>query len=412
MVSNTAEMPGGDQPKMLIASLALIFDQADGTAAHQRITETLTARNAISLLASPVSWGKYAVVEMVLAVNPNGYIIMADADGNTSFGQQIEGFAIALKRGTGATYADFDGADAESGEPLEDPDLEHPSGGRSVLIGSLKESEVLLFAGATKTAWHYLDTAQGPVAVHEGYMPEIMLSKSVFPAVMLSHIGPRYSMVFWFARQSRKLHGFPAFGHGWSVASSPVLAAVPGTPAAEVNDFLVREWLAPDTESIGELSEYGLAPEVIDDLVTAFSGSGSLEKVREVLSILGHDPQLADYLEATELPAVARLIEPQGFSGTIASGMSADARGATGWRKFFNVLAWRPRTQLIWGAIEALIAVALIVLTDWKDPWLSTWMVIVITAFWGIDAISNLGIGLSRIRKASRSIDTGRSPKS
>lgn len=412
MVSNTTDVQGGDQPKMLIASLALIFEEADSATAHQRISETLKARAAISLLAAPVSWGSYAVIEMVLAVHPDGYIIMADEAGNTSFGQQIEGFAIALKRGTGAKYADFDGADAESGEPIEDPALEHPSGGRSVLIGALKESEVLLFAGATKTAWQYVDSAHGPVAVHEGYMPEIMLSKSVLPAIMLSRIGPRYSMVFWFSGQGRKLHGFPAFGHGWSVASNPVLETAPDTPAAEVADFLTREWLAPDTESISELSEYGLAPEVIDDLVASFSGSGSIDQIREVLGILGYAPDLANYLEATELPAGARLLEPQSFSGTIASGMSADARGATGWRKFFNVLAWRPRTQLIWGAIEAFIAVALIVLTDWKDPWLSTWVVIVITAFWGIDAISNLGIGLARIRKASRSTDSGRSPKS
>ncbi|PQZ92288.1 hypothetical protein CQ018_12350 [Arthrobacter sp. MYb227] len=382
---------------MLIASLALIFDQADAATAHQRISETLKARAAISLLAAPVSWGAYAVVEMVLAVNPDGYIIMADAAGNTSFGQQIEGFAIALKRGTGAKYADFDGADAESGEPIEDPALEHPSGGRSVLIGALKESEVSLFAGATSTAWNYLSTEHGPVAVHEGYMPEIMLSKSVFPAVMLSHIGPRYSMVFWFASQGRKLHGFPAFGHGWSVASEPVLATLPGTPAADVTEFLTREWLAPDTESIGELSEYGLAPEIIDDLVSAFSGSGSMDKVRDVLTILGHAPELADYLDAAELPADARLVEPRGLGGTIATSMSADARVATGWRKFFNVLSWRPRSQIMWGAIQALIAVAFLTLTDWNDPWATQWIAILVTAYWGIDSLTNLGIGFYRV---------------
>lgn len=399
MASNATAVQGGDQPKMLIASLALIFDEADGATAFQRISETLTARAVISLLAAPVSWGSYAVIEMVLAVSPDGYIIMSDESGNTSFGQQIEGFAIALKRGTGAKYADFDGADAESGEPIEDPALEHPRGGRSVLIGALKESEVLLFASATKTAWQYFDTAQGPVAVHEGYMPEIMLSKTVLPAVMLSHIGPRYSMVFWFAGQSRKLHGFPVFGHGWSVAAHPVLAAVPDTPAAEATDFLNREWLAPDTESIGELSEYGLAPGVIDDLVTAFSGSGSMDKIREALAILGHDPQLADYLEATDLPAEARLIEPQGFGRSVAAGVSADARAAKGWSKFFNVFAWRPRTQLIWGIVQAFIAVGFLALTDWNDPWAPTWVAILVAGYWVVDSLGNLGISIYRLTK-------------
>lgn len=403
MVSNTTDVQGGDQPKMLIASLALIFEEADSATAHQRISETLKARAAISLLAAPVSWGSYAVIEMVLAVNPDGYIIMADEAGNTSFGQQIEGFAIALKRGTGAKYADFDGADAESGEPIEDPALEHPSGGRSVLIGALKESEVLLFAGATKTAWKYVDSAHGPVAVHEGYMPEIMLSKSVLPAIMLSRIGPRYSMVFWFSGQGRKLHGFPAFGHGWSVASNPVLETAPDTPAAEVADFLTREWLAPDTESISELSEYGLAPEVIDDLVASFSGSGSIDKIREVLGILGYAPDLANYLEATELPAEARLIEPRGLGGTIATSMRADARVATGWRKFFNVLSWRPRSQIIWGTIQALIAAAFLTLTDWQDPWAPLWVTIIVTAYWAIDSLTNLGIGLFRLVNRNKS---------
>ncbi|MFL4472396.1 hypothetical protein ACIPVK_00140 [Paeniglutamicibacter sp. MACA_103] len=390
-------------PEWLIASMALIFDEPSGIQAHRRIKDTLRARQSISLLAEPVSWGELSVIEMVVAVNPEGFIVMADESGEIAFGQQIEGFAIALKRGTGARWADFDGVDAESGEPVGDEALEHPTGGRSVLLGSFKESEVALFAGATKTAWHHFSTEHGDVAVHEGYMPEIMLSKSSFPAIMLSRLGPRFSMVFWFEGQSRKLHGYPGFGHGWSVAAQPVLDTVPGTRADEVAAFLTREWLAPDLESIAELSTYGIGQDVITQLNEALAGSGSVDKLRTVLEIFGRSSSLADYVEEGPLPQTARLVEPRGIGGTIVSGMRADARAAKGIRKFFNVLSWRPRTQVIWGVAEALVAVALVVLTDWRQPWWPFWAVAVIAAFWGIDALTNIGVGAWRMARARRS---------
>ena len=382
--------------------MALIFDEPSGIQAHRRIGDTLRARQSIALLADPVSWGKLSVIEMVLAVNPEGFIVMADESGDIAFGQQIEGFAIALKRGTGARWADFEGVDAESGEPVADEALEHPTGGRSVLLGSFKESEVALFAGATKTAWRHFATEHGDVAVHEGYMPEIMLSRSTFPAIMLSRLGPRFSMVFWFEGQSRKLHGYPGFGHGWSVAAQPVLQSVPGTPAAEVSDFLTREWLAPDLESIAQLAEYGIGQDMITQLDEALAGSGSVEKLRTVLRIFGRAPALADYVEEGALPPAATLVEPRGLGSTIARTMSADAREATGLRKFFNVLAWRPRTQIIWGACEALVAVALVLLTDWQQPWLPFWAVALIAALWGVDALANIGIGAWRLLRAGR----------
>lgn len=403
MASSPRTEPGGEGPPWLIASMALIFDEPTGTEAHRRISETLRARQSIALLAEPVSWGELSVIEMVLAVNPEGFIVMADAEGNTSFGQQIEGFAIALKRGTGARWADFDGVDAESGEPIDDAALEHPTGGRSVLLGTFKGSEVALFAGATKTAWHHFSTGSGDVAVHEGYMPEITLSRATFPAIMLSRLGPRFSMVFWFEGQSRKLHGYPGFGHGWSVAAAPVLQVAPGTPAAEVTDFLSREWLAPDLDSIAELAEYGIGKDMIARLNEALGGSGSVDKMRAVLQIFDRDPALADYVEEGTLPETARLVEPKSLGGTIASGMSADAREATGIRKFFNVLSWRPRTQVIWGVVEALVAVALVVLTDWQQPWWPFWAVAIIAAFWGVDALTNLVIGGWRLVKARQS---------
>ena len=403
MASSPQEPAGGGKPEWLIASMALIFDEPSGLQARRRIRDTLRARQSISLLAEPVSWGKLSVIEMVVAVNPEGFIVMADASGDIGFGQQIEGFAIALKRGTGARFADFDGVDAESGEPVADEGLEHPTGGRSVLLGSFKESEVALFAGATKTAWHRFSTEHGDVAVHAGYMPEIMLSKSTFPAIMLSRLGPRFSMVFWFEGQNRKLHGYPGFGHGWSVAAQPVLDAVPGTKAAEVADFLTQEWLAPDLESIAQLSEYGIGQDVITQLNEALSGSGSLDKLRTVLEIFGRSGSLADYAEEGALPESATLVAPRGLGPTIAKSMGADARAATGIRKFFNVLAWRPRTQVIWGVVEALVAVSLAVLTDWQQPWLPFWAVALIAGLWGLDALSNIGVGIWRLLRARRS---------
>lgn len=403
MASSPRENQGGGQPAWLIASMALIFDEPTGIQSHRRIEETLRARHSISLLAEPVSWGEHSVIEMVVAVNPEGFIVMADENGEISLGQQIEGFAIALKRGTGARWADFDGVDAESGEPVGDEALEHPTGGRSVLLGTFRESEVALFAGATKTAWHHFSTEHADVAVHEGYMPEIMLSKSAFPAIMLSRLGPRFSMVFWFEGQSRKLHGYPGFGHGWSVAAQPVLDTVPGTQAAEVSEFLTREWLAPDLESIAQLSEYGIGQDVITQLNEALGGSGSVDKLRTVLEVFGRSGSLADYVEEGTVPETARLVEPRGLGATLAKTMGAEAREAKGIRKFFNVLSWRPRTQVIWGAVQALVAVALVWLTDWQQPWLPFWGVVVIAALWGIDALSNIGIGAWRLARERRS---------
>ncbi len=383
--------------------MALIFEEPSGVDAHRRIRDTLRARQSIALLAEPVSWGELSVIEMVLAVNPEGFIVMADEAGNTSFGQQIEGFAIALKRGTGARWADFDGVDAESGEPIEDESLEHPTGGRSVLLGSFRESDIALFAGATRTVWHHFSTGHGDVAVHEGYMPEIMLSKSVFPAIMLSRLGPRFSMVFWFEGQNRKLHGYPGFGHGWSVAAAPVLETAPGTDAADVADFLVREWLAPDLESIAELKEYGIGEDTIAKLNQALGGSGSVDKLRTVLEIFGRDPSLADFVQEGTLPASARLVEPKSLGRTIVQSLDAEARGSTGLRRFFNPLAWRPRTQITWGVVEVLVAVALVVLTDREQPWLPFWAVALVAALWAADGLANITVGsIRRLRARSR----------
>ncbi|MBP2385632.1 hypothetical protein [Paeniglutamicibacter kerguelensis] len=387
---------------MLIASLALIFDEPEGLNAHRRVQDLLSARRSISLLARPVAWGELSVAEMVIAVNPEGFIVMADDDGNTSYGQQIEGFAIALKRGTGALFADFDGVDAEGGEPIEDPRLDHPGGGRSVLLGSFKESEVAMFAGVTKTAWKYFSTEHGDVAIHEGYMPEIMLSKSAVPAIMLSRTGPRFSMVFWFQGQSRKLHGYPGFGHGWSVAAEPVLDVVPGTPAAKAVEFLQREWAEPDLEAIAELREFGVDEEQLAQLNQVLSGSGSLDAVKRVLGIFGKSPELADYLEQAPIPASAVDVEPRGFTGSISASMSAESREATGIRKFLNPFAWRPRLQMLWGVFEGIVAALIITLTNWSDPWMNRWIIILIVVAWSADALANLGLGLRRLLRERR----------
>ncbi|MGL3806125.1 hypothetical protein ACSYDW_08520 [Paeniglutamicibacter sp. R2-26] len=402
MASNPEGSPGGDRPEMLVASLALIFEERTGIIPHARVRQLLTERRCLSLLATPVAWGELSVVEVAIAVNPDGYIVMADADGNTSLGQQIEGFAIALKRGTGALYADFDGVDAEGGEPVEDPRLEDMHAGRSVLLGTFPESEVAAFAGVTKTAWKYFADGDLSVAVHEGYMPEIILSRSVFPAIMLSRTGPRFSMVFWFEGQSRKLHGYPAFGHGWSVAVEPALEAAEGTPAAKATEFLKRQWSQPDTEAIAELREFGVGAEEIRRLGEALTGSGSLEAVKGVLRVFGRPANLADYLAGTPVPESAVDVAPRGFTGSMAAVMAADTREATGWKKFFNVFAWKPSKQLAWGLAEAAFFALVILLTDWNNPWIPRWLLIVIVAGGVVNSVGNSIFGLVRLLRARR----------
>ncbi|MFI8413162.1 hypothetical protein ACIGB6_11890 [Paeniglutamicibacter gangotriensis] len=405
MVSSPTGDIEGEGPPWLVASMALIFDEPLGIEAHRRILATLRARASISLLATPVPWGELSVIELVIAVNPEGFIVMADEAGNISNGQQIEGFAIALKRGTGAKYADLEGVDAESGETITDKALEYPTGGTSVLLGSFKESEVALFAGESRTSWSYFTTEHGHVAVHEGYMPEIMVSRSSFPAVMLSRLGPRFSMVFWFQGQNKKLRGHPGFGHGWSVAAEPVLEALPETPAAEVNEFLTEQWAAPDLESIAELTQYGISTEIISALEQALAGSGSVQKLREVLTIFGTDPSQADYVEEGSLPVTARPVEPRGLGGAIAHSMRGEAKDSTGVRKFFNVVAWRPGSQILWGFLQAVIAVALVVVTDWDQTRLPFWVIVVVAALWGVDALTNLWVGGWRLARARQSRD-------
>ncbi len=334
------------------------------------------------------------MIEMVLAVNTDGLIVMADEAGKISFGQQIEGFAIALKRGTGARYAEFDDADAETGEPIEDPTLIHPAGGRSVLLGSFNESEVASVASSSKTSWRYFSTDHGDVAVHDGYMPEIMLPKSVFPAIMLCKLGPRYSAAFWFEGQDRKLHGYPGFGHGFSVPVRPVLGAAPGSEAAGVEEFLMREWQAPDTEAIASVSAHGVDLAQITALEAMLAGAGSAEKLRALLGLLGRDPALAGYLEEDSEPESARTIEPQGNGG----------KAATGWRKVFNPLAWRPATQICWGMLEALVALALFTMTAWQQPWVPHWAVVLLGILWSIDALGNLAAGIWRLANRRRGL--------
>ena len=388
---------------MLIASMALIFEERTGIIPHARVRQLLTERRCLSLLAEPVAWGELSVVEVAIAVNPDGYIVMADGDGNTSLGQQIEGFAIALKRGSGALYADFDGVDAEGGEPVEDPRLEDMHAGRSVLLGSFPESEVAAFAGVTRTAWKYFTDGEKGVAVHEGYMPEIMLSRSVFPAIMLSRTGPRFSMVFWFEGQSRKLHGYPAFGHGWSVAVQPVIDAAEGTPAAKATEFLRHQWSEPDTEAIAELQEFGVDAERIGQLGRALTGSGSIEAVKGVLRIFGKPAELADYLADAPVPESAVEVAPRGFTGSMAAVMAADTRGATGWKKFFNVFAWKPSRQLAWGLAEAAFFAVVILITDWNDPWIARWLLVVIVVAGVVNSVGNTIFGLVRLIRARRS---------
>ncbi|MDO5745435.1 MAG: hypothetical protein Q4P23_13325 [Micrococcaceae bacterium] len=391
MASSGSDIEAGEQP-WLVASLALIFDEPAAAPAHQRVSSMLAARRSISLLAEPVSWGHYCVIEMVLAVNASGFIVMADEAGEISFGQQIEGFAIALKRGTGARYAEFDDVDAETGEPIADELLVHPAGGRSVLLGSFTGSEVASFASASKTSWRHFSTGHDDVAVHDGYMPEIMLPKSAFPALMLCKLGPRYAAVFWFAGQDRKLHGYPGFGHGFSVPVRPVLGAAGGSEAAVVEEFLTREWQAPDTGAIAGLSDYGLDPAKITELEAVLAGPGSPEKLGALLGLLDRDPALAGYLDQGSEPESAKTIEPTGTGGTVA----------TGWRKLFNPLAWRPSAQICWGGFEALVALAFFTATAWQQAWVPHWAVVLIGILWGIDALSNLSAGIWRLVRRRR----------
>jgi len=400
LASSQLEQQGGDQRETLVASFVLIFEHHDPRAARARTVEVLASRRVLSLVSEPAPWGELAMVEVHIAVNNEGLIHLAGADGDTRLGQQVEDFAVALKLGTRALYVAMDDIEVGSGEPIDDERLDEMPPGRTLLAGDLSESGMVIVAGATKTAWKFFTENHGeptPAAVHQGFLLSAPLSASSFPAVLLSRSGPRFAAAFWFAKQGRKLHGQPAWVHVWPLAAHPALAVDAGTESAQITQFLLQELGQPDREGLAELTGQRVSQEHVRLLEQVTTGVGTLSAATTALEAFGYPSSLASYLDTTPVPPAARDIQPRGLRSTMAAGLLADARAAQGVRKFFDPLSWKPGKQALWGLLEALLMVFLAFETNWEKPWLPGWLLMTLIGIGFFDAAGNMITGARRL---------------
>ncbi len=406
MGSNHPEpIQGGDQPQTLVAALALIFHNTTPADAERTVRQVLTAREVISLISQPVPWNELVIIEAGIAVNPEGLIILAGADGTTRLGQQVEDFALALKFGTGALYVDQDDVEVQSGEPIDDERLEAMPSGRTLLSGQLTEAEMIILASASKTSWHLVPPAQPgsrTVAVHDGFLLGGAPGADQYPAIMISQSGPRFAASFWFPKQSGKLAGTPAWVHIWPIAASPAFEPAAGTPAEGELQTLRTHYVAVDPEALDELAEAGIPAEDIARLKEVLPGTGSAQAVQQVLEVFGHDPRTARYLEETGAPQGSSLIEPVGLGKAIGRAIAIEARKGSSAPKFYNPLSWKPPTQVLWGVIEALIFSLILAGTDWGQTWAPSWLIVVILVAWLVDGLGNLAIGVVRWQRKGR----------
>lgn len=399
MASSQLEQQGGDQRETLVASFVLIFEHHDPRGARVRTVEVLASRRVLSLVSEPAPWGELAMVEVHIAVNDEGLIHLAGAEGDTRLGQQVEDFAVALKLGTRALYVAMDDIEVGSGEPIDDERLDEMPPGRTLLAGNLSESGMVIVAGATKTAWKFFTENHGeptPAAVHQGFLLGAPLSASGFPAVLLSRSGPRFAAAFWFAKQGRKLHGQPAWVHVWPLAAQPALAVDAGTESAQIIEFLLQELGQPDREGLSELTGQRVSQEHVQLLEQVTTGVGTLSAATTALKAFGYPSSLASYLDSAPVPAAARDIQPRGLGATLAAGLTTEEEGARGTRKFFSPLSWKPVNQLLLGLLEAVLLAVLIVATRWDEPWLPAWLLITILSIGFSDALGNMYFGVRR----------------
>ncbi len=398
-------MQGGDQAHTLVAALTLFFEEPQGQQAEAKVRALLAAREAISLVSVPVPWNGLAIIEASLAVNHEGLLLLANAEGDIRLGQQVEDFALALKLGTGALYIDQDDAEVQTEEPIDDPRLDAMPSGRTLAIGALNEQDMGLLAAASKTSWQLLpppESAGAAVAVHEGFLVGGVLAASQHPVIMLSRTGARFTASFWFRKQSAKLGGHPAWVHIWPVAASPAFWPPASSAARSELDWLIANQDGVDDQELDELAEQSVGPDDIESLKQALVGTGSLQSVQRVLEAFGHQPALARYLEDAVLPEGARQIEPVSMARAVGRAMFAESRKTSARPRWYNSLSWKPVAQLALGLIEALVFSLVLAATDWQEPWAAPWVIVLLLVLGYVDATGNTALGALRWFRARR----------
>lgn len=391
-------MQGGDQAQTLVAALTLIFEEPNAGQAEAKVRELLAAREVISVVSIPVPWNGLSIIEISIAVNPEGLLFLANAGGSLRLGQQVEDFALALKLGTGALYVDQDDIEVQSGEPIDDPRLEAMPSGRSLVIGALNEPDMGMWASASKTSWQLLPPEPGAaaVAVHEGFLVGGVISSSQHPAIMLSRTGARFTASFWFRKQAVKLGGLPAWVHIWPVAASPAFWPAEQSPARRELDWLIANQDSIDEQELDELAGLSVGAQEIVRLKRVLAGTGSLESVERVLEAFGHEPALARYLEDAVLPEGARQIEPVGMAKAVGRAMIAESRKINARPRWYNASSWKPVAQLVLGLAEALVFSLMLAGTNWQEPWMPLWAIVLLLVLGYADAAGNTAFGALR----------------
>ncbi|MHC6176515.1 hypothetical protein [Glutamicibacter endophyticus] len=405
-ISSHPDVQGGDQPESLVAALTLIFQDTSAQEAEQAVRSVLAQREVIALVSRPVPWNGLVIVEVGIAVNAEGLILLTTAEGNVRLGQQVEDFALALKLGTGALYVDQDDLEAQSGEPIADPRLEATPSGRTVLTGKLNEADMLILASATKATWHLLESGESEgsaLAVCDEFMPDDGPGADQYPAIMFSRSGARYVASFWFSKQSKKLLGAPAWVHIWPVMASAAIQPEPGTEALRELQALESHYVSVDVEGLEELSGVGVTSEHIEVLKRVLPGFGSQQAVEQVLAGFGYRSEAAELLEQSGAPTGSVAIQSVGFAKALGRATATEMRKSSATPSFFNTMSWRPGLQLLWGLLEAAIFTFVLVGIDWQQLWLPAWLLITILVLGYLDALTNVVIAVVRgVRRRRR----------
>ncbi|GAA4364984.1 hypothetical protein [Paeniglutamicibacter cryotolerans] len=381
-------------PGQLSAELIFIFE-AEPATATALLRGALSARGVLALLAAPAVLDGPCAVEVQIPVTDTGLILICDGTGDLLPGQQVEDFAIALKRSTGALHVDFDGADVESGEPISDERLETLIGGRSLLIGDFSAAELALADGSTGDTWSCFEQDGKSIAVTGRFLAADVFfeTRRTSKVMMLSRCGDSYALAHWVREGRRGALGDARVAQFWPVAMTRVAEPPAGSAAADCYALVDTQRITLDPQ---ELEEFGsiepLAP-LLPAYTDALAGIGSMEAMRAVLIANGLDPALAGLLEADEPPAEARTVPAIGYGHPLAEAYIQSQAMASGVGRIWAPGGWPVAVQLLWGLFEALLAFSWFFPAEGPDALFPRWVDFAVGVLWSADAVHNLVAG-------------------
>lgn len=397
MASNTPTpaAPGTEPvPGQLTAELIFIFED-DPAQATARLRDVLNARGVLALLAAPALLDGPCAIEVQIPVTETGLILLADATGEVSFGQQFEDFAIALKRGTRAVHVDFDGADVESGAPINDERMETLMGGRSLLIGDFTRAELALADGSSGDTWEFFERDGQHLALTGRFLAADVFfeTRRTSRVMLISRCGDSYALAHWVRDGKRAPLGDARIAQFWPAEMTRVQPVPAGSAAEGIYERIDTQRVTIDPEELEELGQIDQLAPLIPAYTQALAGIGSLEAIRAVLRANGLDPALADYLDDAQPPATASSVPAVGYGNWLGETYIQSQATTTGPGRIWAPGGWPVAAQLCWALFEALLAALFFFGERPDDAVLPAWTDVVAGVLWGADAVHNLVAG-------------------